>query len=238
MIFKKGRRRRHTQSCVQHVQRHLVALLRTRDRDQTLIAVFLRLIDLDHTATEVSDLVDLGTTLTDDGADHIVGNVDLLGNGLARNNTGKRLSSRAAVRLGMRSSVRSRLMRASTGIWSTSCTTAIVQRRLCNWSLSSRTAMGIWCAVGAGAGSVVLWVVTSGRIGMTVLSASRLRDIRNDLHTAGYDTSRTAATSGVGRCSRSTEPLGQLLYKSHSNIVSRNVHGISDTQHNKRAFSG
>ena len=98
--------------------------------------------------------------------------------------------------------------------------------------------MGIRSTVGTGAGSIVLGIVTSGRVGMAVLSASRLRDIGYNLHTTRHDTSRSTAASGIGGCSRSTKSLSQLLYKSHGNIVSCNVHGISNTQHNKRAFSG
>jgi hypothetical protein len=67
-----------TKSRVQHVQSHLVALLRACDCDQTLVAVISGFVNLDHAATKLAYLVDLCTTLTDDGADHVVGDEDLL----------------------------------------------------------------------------------------------------------------------------------------------------------------
>lgn len=72
-----------TQPRVQHKQCHLVALLCTGDRDKTLVAVVLRLVDLDHTAAELADLVDLCTTLSDDCSDHVVRDENLLGQRLA-----------------------------------------------------------------------------------------------------------------------------------------------------------
>lgn len=68
-----------TKSRIQHVESHLVALLCAGDSNQSLIAVILRLVDLDDTSTELSDLVDLSSTLTNDGTNHVVWNEDLLG---------------------------------------------------------------------------------------------------------------------------------------------------------------
>jgi len=65
-------------SRVEHIECHLVALCRASDSDKSLVAVVLRFVDLDHTATKVSDLVDLGTTLANNGTDHVVGDEDLL----------------------------------------------------------------------------------------------------------------------------------------------------------------
>ena len=76
--FKQTRLKKLTESRIQHVQRHLVTLLGSRDGHQTLIAAFLRLVDLDHTATQVPNLINLGPTFPDDSTDHVVGNVNLL----------------------------------------------------------------------------------------------------------------------------------------------------------------
>jgi hypothetical protein len=62
----------------------LVALLRTSDSHQTLVVVVLRFVDLDDAATELAYFIDLGTTFSDDRSHHIVGNEDLLGDGLSR----------------------------------------------------------------------------------------------------------------------------------------------------------
>lgn len=73
------------ESAIKHIQGHLVALCSTRDRNQSLVAVVLRLIDLDNTATELSDLVDLRATLSNDSTNHIIWNEDLLSQRLAWN---------------------------------------------------------------------------------------------------------------------------------------------------------
>lgn len=67
-----------TKTRIEHEERHLVALLCTSDGNKTLVAVVLRLINLDDTSTELAYLVDLCTALSDDSADHVVGDEDLL----------------------------------------------------------------------------------------------------------------------------------------------------------------
>jgi len=67
-----------TKSGVQHVQRHAIALLGARDGHEPLVAIVLRLVDLDHTAADLPDLVDLLAALADDGTDHVVRDEDLL----------------------------------------------------------------------------------------------------------------------------------------------------------------
>ena len=69
---------RLTEPRVEEVERHAVALLRAGDRDEPLVGVVLRLVDLDLAATDLANLIDLGATLADDGTDHVVGDVDLL----------------------------------------------------------------------------------------------------------------------------------------------------------------
>lgn len=68
-----------TKSRVQHVKRHAVALLSSSDCHEPLVTVVLWLVNLNHAAADLPDLVDLLTALSDDGADHIVGDEDLLG---------------------------------------------------------------------------------------------------------------------------------------------------------------
>lgn len=82
-----------TKPRVEHVKRHPVALLGAGDRDETLIAIVLRLINLNHTVADLSDLIDLLTALADDGANHIVGNEDLLRQRCASHGTMSRLAA-------------------------------------------------------------------------------------------------------------------------------------------------
>ena len=71
-----------TKSRVEHVECHLVALSRASNSDKSLVTVVLGFVDLDDTTTEMPNLIDFGTALTDDGTDHVVRNEDLLGDGL------------------------------------------------------------------------------------------------------------------------------------------------------------
>lgn len=68
-----------TEARVEHIERHPVALLSASDCDETLVAVVLWFINLNHAATDLTDLVDLLAALADDRANHVIGNVDLLG---------------------------------------------------------------------------------------------------------------------------------------------------------------
>lgn len=70
---------RLTKSRIEQVQRHAVAFFRTSNCDEPLIRVVLGFVDLDHTTADLADLIDLRATLADDSADHVVGDVDLLG---------------------------------------------------------------------------------------------------------------------------------------------------------------
>lgn len=90
----------HTESRVEHIQCHTIALLRTRYGDQSLVAVVLRLIDFDHTATDLSNFINLLATLANNSADHVIGNENLL----RKRATGHAMlhgwALRAAMRLG------------------------------------------------------------------------------------------------------------------------------------------
>jgi hypothetical protein len=80
-ILRKGRR---TESRIEHIQRHLVALLRSCNGYKSFVAVVLRLVDLDHTTAQMSDFIDLRTSFTNDGSYHIVRDKYLLSEWLAR----------------------------------------------------------------------------------------------------------------------------------------------------------
>lgn len=67
-----------TKSRIQHVECHSVTLFRTGDGNKALVAVVLRLVDLNDTTAHLSDLVDLLTALTNNGTDHVVGDKYLL----------------------------------------------------------------------------------------------------------------------------------------------------------------
>lgn len=75
---------------VKKVESHAVAFLGTCDGDEPLVGVVLGLVDLDHAATELANLVDLGTAFADDGTNHVVGDEDLLGHRTTRHGTSTR----------------------------------------------------------------------------------------------------------------------------------------------------
>lgn len=77
----------------------MIALRSSRNRDQSLVAVILRLVDLDDTAAELSDLVDLRSTLSNDSSNHIIWNEYLLSQWLTRNHTLHRLSRGSSMAL-------------------------------------------------------------------------------------------------------------------------------------------
>lgn len=68
-----------TKARIEHVQSHLVALLRSGNSDKALVAVVGWFVDLDDASAQLSNFVDLSTALTNDSSDHVVGDVDLLG---------------------------------------------------------------------------------------------------------------------------------------------------------------
>ena len=80
-VLRNGRR---TKPRIEHVQRHLVAFLSSCDCNKSFVAVVLWLIDLDHTAAQVSDFIDLRTAFTNNSSHHVVGDEYLLGKGLTR----------------------------------------------------------------------------------------------------------------------------------------------------------
>lgn len=72
-----------TKSGVKHVKCHSIALLSSSNGHEALIAVVLRLVNLNDTPAHLANLVDLLASLANNGTDHIVRNIDLLSHWLA-----------------------------------------------------------------------------------------------------------------------------------------------------------
>lgn len=233
-VLSSGIRLKLTKSRVQHVQGHLVAFLSTSDGHQTLVAALLWLVDLDDASTEMSDFVDLGSALSDDRANHVVGDVDLLSQWLAGHHAANRSCSRSAGLGGLGCSVRTGLVGTSTGIRGMGGS-AIRHGRLVDRG-RSRLAMEVGNTVGTRRSAVRMRVMSSEGLRMTVLAADRLGDIGHHLHTARDGSSRTSAAGSVGRSGWSAETLGELLDQGNGNIVGGNVDCIRNTEDHKGAL--
>lgn len=72
--------------------------------------------------------------------------------------------------------------------------------------------MKVWHSIGIGWSSLWLVAVLAELVRASPLAASRLRDIRNDLHTAWNNACRSTAPSSVRRGSRTTESFRELLH--------------------------
>ena len=68
-----------TKSRIQHIKCHPITLFRSCDGHKSLVTVVLGLVNLDDTSTDGTYLINLGATLANDRANHIVWNEDLLG---------------------------------------------------------------------------------------------------------------------------------------------------------------
>jgi hypothetical protein len=189
----------------------------------------------------VTNLVDLSATLANDGTDHVVRDIDLLGKRLAGHGTtsggGRGRGSTAGGRLWSTSSVWSRLMGGATRVGGVGSRSTVRHGWLADRGRGS-LAVQIRDAVRTGLGAVRVRVVTLECFRMTILATSWLRDVRDDLHATGNGTGRTTTTSSIGRGRRATESLRQLLAECNSNIVCRNMHGIGNTENDKGALSG
>jgi hypothetical protein len=133
-----------TKSRIEHVECHLVTFLGSRNGDKTFIAVVLRLIDFDDTSTELTDLVDLSTTLAYNSTYHVVGNVNLLCQWLARDNSLHGLIWWTSVVPSSLSTVAG-LLRTHASI--ASCRGAGISQRDLRLSSALR---GVWLTVGIG----------------------------------------------------------------------------------------
>ena len=94
----------------------MIAFRGSGDSHKSLVAVVLRLVDFDYAAAELSDLVDLGAAFTNDGANHVVRDENLLGQRLAGDHTLHRLIWRAGMAVSWLVGVDLGLMRASSSI--------------------------------------------------------------------------------------------------------------------------
>ena len=210
------------------------------DRHQPLVAVLLGLVDLDHTATQVPDLVDLRTTLSDDGANHIVGDVDLLCQWLTGHDTtdgrGRRWATPSLSSCRLWCTVGCGLVRASASVRGVRGST-VVHRGLSYRSRSGRAALEVGNAITAGRAPVGVRVVTLEGVGMAVLTTGWLRHVRHNLHASGHSTGRTAAAGGIRRRRGSAKALRQLLNKGHCNIVGSDVHSVGNAKDYKGPLS-
>ena len=220
-----------TKSRIEHVQSHLVTLLGSRDCNQTLVTVILRLIDFDNTSAQLPYLVDLRAPLANNSSNHIIRNENLLGERLSRDHTLDRLLRWSGMTL-LSSTMLLRLMRASTCIIRCLWSTAIMYWLLL--LLLWRLTMQVRYTVRIGRRLVSLVCVTAVVVWMTVLSASRLRNIWNNLHASGHNTSRSAAPSGICRSSRSAKSLRQLLDKGLAYVISGYMDSVSNAKNNER----
>lgn len=234
-----------TKSRVEHVKRHSVTLLCARDRDQTLIAIVLRLVDLDNTTADLADLVDLLATLTNDGSDHIVRNEDLLSQWSTGHTSASSASSATMHRRSMRSSM----------VLGTRSMSRLVRRHVrCSSTIASGLGSIVHGDTGTGLGSSSVRMILLGiRVGrhlmragirtpsviLTVaeVAAGRLRSIRDHLHSTRDDSSRAATPRGIGRSRRTAESFVELLEQGAANIVSCDMNSISHTHHHKGAFT-
>lgn len=71
---------------------------------------------------------------------------------------------------------------------------------------------------------------------MTVLTAYRLWNIRDNLHASRHDTSRTTAACSVRGSCRPTKSLRQLLNKGLPNVVGSNMDRVSDPKDDQGSF--
>jgi hypothetical protein len=218
----------------------LITLRGTSDSDETFVAALLGFVDLDDAATQVTYFVNLSTTLSDDGTDHVVGNINLLSQWLARHGAAYRsrgswgTTSRGGL---LRSAnIGSGLMGSCATVGSLGCG-GEVHGSLGNRS-RSRLAVKVGNTVRTATGAVGVGVVTLESIGMAVLTAGRLGNVRDDLHAARDSTCRTAAASSVGRGRGTAVTLGQLLNQGGSNVIGGNVNGICDTKDDEGALCG
>jgi hypothetical protein len=137
------------------------------------------------------------------------------------------------------SAIPARLLRSGTGVVRARRArvmkgTLLRLRRL----LLRRLSMQIRLSVRVCGGSVRLIVMPLEVFGMSVLPSSRLRNVRDDLHSARNDTSRSSTSSSVGGSSRTTKSLGKLLDKGACNVVCCDVDSVRNTKNNKRSLRG
>ena len=228
-----------TEPRVEHVERHPIALLSASDRDETLVVAVLWFIDLDHAATDLTDLVDLLAALSDDGTDHVVGDVDLLGERSARNrragghglsvgtSRAMRTSGAGRVRLGVRAGPI-----AAGGLSAVGHLDCRVRVSLLGVAVLRRIPLG-GHVMGSGIRTIAVVVLPIAKV-----ATGRLGVVWNHLHSARDGSGGAAAAGRVGRGRCATKPLVKLFEECAANIVSCNVDSISHTHDDQRALRG
>lgn len=184
-----------TKSRIKHVERHAIALFRARDCDQPFVTIVLWFVNLNHTATDLAYLVNLLSSLANDGADHVIGNVDLLSDGCSWDGTahGLRLGSPAMrLRASMGRHVRLNVRCCSIG---TSLLTILHGNRRIRLS----GMMGVLLRIGRG-GQVMspAIVVSSVVLASAVMSRGRLWTVGDDLHATRNRTGWGTTSGGIG----------------------------------------
>lgn len=201
-----------TEARVEHVERHPVAFLRASDCNETLVAVVLWFINLNHAATDLTDLVDLLAALPNDGSNHVIGDVDLL----SKRGTGHSRAARhglpmrpgGAVGAGGTGRVRLHVRTSSIAGGSMAAIGhggSRVRVSLMGMAVLRRVRLG-GHVVGSGIGTTAVVVLPVAKV-----AASRLRVVWDHLHTARNGTGGAAAASRVGGRGSATKTLVELL---------------------------
>lgn len=134
-------------------------------------------------------------------------------------------------------SVRLGLLRTSAGVGSTGRLRRISHRSwsVLHWWLTLLVGHAVLWAWGA---LRVLLLLSAVVIGMAHLPTGVLRDVRDDLHAAGYHALRTSVTYSVRGSSRTTEAISQLLDERAADVVGCDMHSVSHSQHDEGALGG
>ena len=218
-----------TESRIEHVKRHLVAFRSSSDSHESLVAVVLRLVDLDHAAAELSYLIDLGSTFPNDCSNHIVRNEDLLRQGLTRYHSLHWLSwwsSMAVSRLV--TAMWDRLMRPSSRITMLR-RAAVMCWRLWRLLLLRRLPVKVGDTVRIGWCTLWLVVVALVIIRMAVVPPCRLRNVRDNLHPSRDNACWSTATGSICRCCWSAEALCQLFYQCLAYVIGSDVDSVGNS---------
>ena len=95
----------------------------------------------------------------------------------------------------------------------------------------------IWLAIRHGWSVMGSIVVTPEIVRMAIISTSGLRDVWYYLHATRNNTSGTTTSSSIGRRSRTSKSLGELLKECATNVVCGNVNSIGYAKDHKRTLS-
>jgi hypothetical protein len=226
-----------TKTGVEHVECHPVAFLRACNSNKPLVAIVLWLVNLDHAAADLPNLVDLLATLADDRADHVVRDVDLLSERCTRHSTMSRLALRSRMPLLAHVAC---LLRRHMGLGPVATGhrlgTVMDWHRWSGmlWLMRCPVWLGIWlrCHVW---GSLILSALVV--LAISIVASSGLWHVWHNLHAARYNPCRTAAAGCVRRGSRAAESLVELLQEGATHIVSSDMNGIGYAHHDQGTLS-